>query len=318
MFCNRMEVFSSIEDLGRSTDEPVFLALGMFDGVHRGHLSVLELAKKMAAGKGRAVAFTFPEHPSSYLRPEQSPGLLMNKDQKVEHLLKAGMDGVVLRTFDREFAGVEAAHFPAFLIARIPSLSGLCVGENFRFGKGRNGDQLFLQEIGKEVGLSVGVAKSEMLDNLPISSSRIRNALAEGDVTLVNKMLGWKYTISGNVVKGKGLGREIGSPTINLRWNRSAYPAYGVYTGWVRANNLEGKKYAIANYGLRPTVESDAKNPLLEIHILDAVEKEFGLEGEQMSMTLETFLRLEQKFDSVDELREQIKIDLQLAESHRT
>ena len=81
---------------------------------------------------------------------------------------------------------------------------------------------------------------------------------------------------------------------------------------------MEGKKYAIANYGLRPTVESDAKNPLLEIHILDAVEKEFGLEGEQMSMTLETFLRLEQKFDSVDELREQIKIDLQLAESHRT
>ena len=84
------------------------------------------------------------------------------------------------------------------------------------------------------------------------------------------------------------------------------------------SNYLEGKKYAIANYGLRPTVESDAKNPLLEIHILDAVEKEFGLEGEQMSMTLETFLRLEQKFDSVDELREQIKIDLQLAESHRT
>jgi riboflavin kinase/FMN adenylyltransferase len=314
-----MEVFTSIEDLGRSTDQPVYLALGMFDGVHRGHEAVLHQAQKSARENGGiAVAFTFPEHPASYLRPEEKPSLLMNKDEKAKRLLEIGMEGVVLRTFDREFADVQARHFASFLIARVPSLTGLCVGQNFRFGKGRTGNDTALKEYGEEVGLSVDVIKSELFSSLPVSSSRIREALMAGKVSDVNDMLGWKYTISGEVLKGKGMGKEFGFPTINIPWCPEARPAYGVYLGRVKNGSSEESKYAVANYGLRPTVEEGATQPLLEVHVLDSIDLEFGSAGQQLSMTLEAFLRPEQKFDSVDKLKSQIEYDLLKAEDCRT
>jgi riboflavin kinase/FMN adenylyltransferase len=314
-----MEVFTSIEDLGRSTDQPVYLALGMFDGVHRGHEAVLHQAQKSARENGGiAVAFTFPEHPASYLRPEEKPSLLMNKDEKAKRLLEIGMEGVVLRTFDREFADVQARHFASFLIARVPSLTGLCVGQNFRFGKGRTGNDTALKEYGEEVGLSVDVIKSELFSSLPVSSSRIREALMAGKVSDVNDMLGWKYTISGEVLKGKGMGKEFGFPTINIPWCPEARPAYGVYLGRVKNGSSEESKYAVANYGLRPTVEEGATQPLLEVHVLDPIDEEFGSAGQQLSMTLESFLRPEQKFDSVDKLKSQIEYDLLKAEDCRT
>jgi riboflavin kinase/FMN adenylyltransferase len=314
-----MEVFTSIEDLGRSTDQPVYLALGMFDGVHRGHEAVLHQAQKSARENGGiAVAFTFPEHPASYLRPEEKPSLLMNKDEKAKRLLEIGMEGVVLRTFDREFADVQARHFASFLIARVPSLTGLCVGQNFRFGKGRTGNDTALKEYGEEVGLSVDVIKSELFSSLPVSSSRIREALMAGKVSDVNDMLGWKYTISGEVLKGKGMGKEFGFPTINIPWCPEARPAYGVYLGRVKNGSSEESKYAVANYGLRPTVEEGATEPLLEVHVLDPIDEEFGSAGQQLSMTLESFLRPEQKFDSVDKLKSQIEYDLLKAEDCRT
>ena len=112
-----MAEFTSIEDLGRSTNQPIYLALGMFDGVHAGHQSVLSRSQEIAhENNGIAVAFTFPEHPASFLRPESAPSLLMNKDEKAKYLIQTGMDGVVLRTFDQEFANVEGLHFPSFLI----------------------------------------------------------------------------------------------------------------------------------------------------------------------------------------------------------
>ena len=314
-----MEVFTSIEDLGRSTDQPVYLALGMFDGVHRGHEAVLHQAQQSARENGGiAVAFTFPEHPASYLRPEEKPSLLMNKDEKAKRLLEIGMEGVVLRTFDREFADVQARHFASFLIARVPSLTGLCVGQNFRFGKGRTGNDTALKEYGEEVGLSVDVIKSELFSSLPVSSSRIREALMAGKVSDVNDMLGWKYTISGEVLKGKGMGKEFGFPTINIPWCPEARPAYGVYLGRVKNGSSEETKYAVANYGLRPTVEEGATQPLLEVHVLDPIDEDFGSAGQQLSMTLESFLRPEQKFDSVDKLKSQIEYDLLKAEDCRT
>jgi riboflavin kinase/FMN adenylyltransferase len=314
-----MEVFTSIEDLGRSTDKAIYLALGMFDGVHRGHEAVLLQAQKNAReNDGIAVAFTFPEHPASYLRPEEKPNLLMNKDEKAKRLLEIGMEGVVLRTFDREFADVQAKHFASFLIARVPSLTGLCVGQNFRFGKGRTGNDTALKEYGKEVGLSVDAIESELFSSLPVSSSRIREALMAGKVSDVNEMLGWKYTISGEVLKGKGMGKEFGFPTINIPWCPEARPAYGVYLGRVKNESSEETKYAVANYGLRPTVEEGATQPLLEVHVLDSIDQEFGSAGQQLSMTLEAFLRPEKKFESVDELKKQIEYDLLKAEDCRT
>ena len=314
-----MAVFTSIEDLGRSTNQPIYLALGMFDGVHRGHLAVLEKAQEIASeNEGVAVAFTFPEQPASFLRPDQTPRLIMNKDQKAICLLERGMSGVVLRTFDREFASVEARHFLSFLLARVPSLKGLCVGQNFRFGRGRKGDDLCLQEYGDEVGLSVDVVQSELFSNSPVSSSRIREALKLGQIEEVNEMLGWVYTISGEVLPGKGMGQEFGFPTINIPWTPQARPAYGVYVGIVHDDSAkENAKYAIANYGLRPTVEEGATQPLLEVHVLDSIEDGFGRVGQKLSMNLTSFLRPEQKFESVDVLKSQIKEDLLRAETLR-
>jgi riboflavin kinase/FMN adenylyltransferase len=228
------------------------------------------------------------------------------------------MEGVVLRTFDREFADVQARHFASFLIARVPSLTGLCVGQNFRFGKGRTGNDTALKEYGKEVGLSVDAIESELFSSLPVSSSRIREALMAGKVSDVNEMLGWKYTISGEVLKGKGMGKEFGFPTINIPWCPEARPAYGVYLGRVKNESSEETKYAVANYGLRPTVEEGATQPLLEVHVLDSIDQEFGSAGQQLSMTLEAFLRPEKKFESVDELKKQIEYDLLKAEDCRT
>ena len=309
-----MAVFTSIEDLGRSTDQPIFLALGMFDGVHAGHQAVLSKSQKIAhENNGKAVAFTFPKHPASFLRPESAPTLLMNKEEKAKRLIETGMDGVVLRTFDQEFANVEGQHFPSFLIARVPTLEGLCVGENFRFGKGRTWDSHHLKTFGEEVGLTVEVVESKLYSALPVSSSRIREALLSGGIEEVNKMLGWHYTISSSVQRGKGMGREFGFPTINLPWSPEALPAFGVYVGQVTCDGEESK-YAIANYGLRPTVEEGVTKPLLEVHVLDSIEEGFGFEGSNVSMTLEAFLRPEKKFDSVDDLRIQIKKDIIQAE----
>ncbi len=313
-----MGVFTSIEELGRSSAQPVYLALGMFDGVHRGHNSVLLCAQKLAREKGGvAVAFTFPEHPATYLRPEQSPRLLMNQDEKAMRLLEAGMEGVVLRKFDREFAEVEAKHFPSFLVARIRSLEGMCVGENFRFGKGRSGNSTDLQKLGLEIGLSVEVVGSELLSGTPVSSSRIREALHLGKVNEVNQLLGWKYLISGSVVRGKGMGEKFGFPTINIPWNPEARPAYGVYLGWAKCESDGEEKFAVANYGLRPTVEEGITEPLLEAHILDPIDKDFGSEGQYFSMSLVAFLRPEKKFNSIDDLKTQIGNDLVDAEKLR-
>jgi riboflavin kinase/FMN adenylyltransferase len=240
----------------------------------------------------------------------------MNKDEKAKYLIQTGMDGVVLRTFDQEFANVEGLHFPSFLIARIPTLEGLCVGENFRFGKGRTGDCNYLKICGEEVGLAVEVVKSELHSSSPVSSSRIREALLVGEIGEVNKMLGRQYTVSASVQTGKGMGREFGFPTINLPWSPEAKPAYGVYVGQLRRDGEEDK-YAIANYGLRPTVEDGSTEPLLEVHVLDSIQEDFASSGVSLSMTLKAFLRPEKKFDSVDDLRIQIKKDILKAEELR-
>ncbi len=319
MFSENISVYQTIEELGKSTNRPVFLAMGMFDGVHSGHQEVLSRCKRLARkSSGKAIAFTFPKHPASYLRPGNAPPLLMNEKQKVDCLLEYGMDGVVLRNFDREFADVEAKHFPVFLIARIPSLTGLCVGENFRFGKDRIGDHKLLSQFGKEVGLTVEIVSSKLFTNMTISSSRIREALKNGSIEEVNKLLGAKYTISGLPIRGKGIGKEIGFPTINLEWEPEAKPNYGVYLGFVTDQKLGEKHYAIANYGMRPTVELDASRPLFEIHVLDQIDSLFASEGNTITMTLHKFLREEKRFNSLDELKKQIKLDLIEAEKLRS
>ena len=169
MSSSSLKIFNSIEELARSTEESIILSMGMFDGVHCGHQSIEPCDKGRRARKSKAIAFTFPEHPASFLRPESAPSLLMDKNQKADFLIKSGMDGVVLRTFDKEFADIEARHFLLFYCS-FAKFNWSLRWRKFSFWKGEVRGSKFLKKMGKEVGLSVYVVSSK-LSNSPISSS---------------------------------------------------------------------------------------------------------------------------------------------------
>jgi riboflavin kinase/FMN adenylyltransferase len=312
-----MEIFPSIKEFGESQKRnPVVLSIGMFDGVHLGHQSVLEETTKVAREmKAIPVAFTFPEHPGSFLRPGKQPPLIMASQTKAEMLLRCGMRAVIMQRFDHELANVEANDFILFLQKFIPSLVGIGVGQNFRFGKKRVGDSQYLLNSGKLKGVQVHIIDSKISGMKPVSSSRIRVALTEGKIGEVNKMLGSPYQIKGVVKPGKAMGRTIGFPTLNVDWNPEAKPAYGVYAGTVSTDGNE--LYAVANYGLRPTLESEALIPKLEIHALDSLDPETWKAGIEISMQLLDFIRPEMKFESLELLREQITKDKHTAEALR-
>ena len=304
-------VVRSLAELGERESKPVCLAIGMFDGVHLGHRTVLELAIDEArSANGLAVALTFPEHPAKFLRPGQEPPLLMDPESKAKLLLDYGVDCVVLRTFDESFAEVSSEEFLAYLKENVSSLHGVCVGENFHFGKDRMGDADYLMNNGDRYGLKVCVASGVLDSDVPISSSRIRESLSSGHIKEVNRMLGYAYNVFGNISKGKGLGREIGFPTLNLPWIPEARPAYGVYLVEVFFPSKNESAYGVANYGLRPTVEQgEAVEPLFEVHLLGDGDYSVHQPGDSISLSLLKFIRPEKKFDSIDFLKSQIARD---------
>jgi len=303
-------VFDSIVQFGGKWEQEVCLAVGMFDGVHRGHRSVLDLALEQASSfSGSGVALTFPHHPASFLRPGKEPPLLMSAMDKAESLLSAGMDAVILQPFDQLLSSLEAEQFLPFLREHILSLKAITVGENFRFGKNRKGNSAMLEEMGMGYGLKVKVAPSLALDDSPVSSSRIRHALSEGDIKEVNQMLGKPYLVSGQVISGKALGRTLGFATLNLQWSPQARPAFGVYSGLVKERTTGVQLPAVANYGIRPTVEQKVEVPLWEIHCLEQPDVCIWQEGAHLEMEVSSFLRPEMKFENVDELSAQIRKD---------
>ena len=312
-----MEVFSTIKEFGETQKEtPVILSIGMFDGVHLGHQVVLQQTVEEAVRQNASpVAFTFPEHPGSFIRPGKEPPLLMDAEYKAATLLRRGMKAVIIRSFDAKLSNTEAKDFIPFLLDGIPSLAGICVGQNFRFGKKRVGDSQFLLEEGKRRGIAVRIIESKILGERPVSSSRIRLALMDGNIEEVNQMLGHPYEITGVVESGKALGRTIGFPTLNVDWNPQAKPAYGVYAGIVKSG--EQVLFAVANYGLRPTLESKALTPKLEVHALDQLDPAKWRSGIEICMKLLAFIRPEKKFESLEQLKEQIAKDKRVAEEVR-
>lgn len=303
-------VVGSLAELGERESKPICLAIGMFDGVHRGHRAVLELAVNEARSlNGLAAVLTFPEHPAKFLRPGKEPPLLMDAGTKTKFLLDAGADSVVLRTFDESFADVPYEDFMAYLKDNVSSLHCVCVGENFNFGKDRMGEADYLRKNGDRYGLKVYVADGILDGEEPISSSRIREALSSGQIKKVNRMLGYSYSVFGEIVKGRGLGSEIGFPTLNMPFAPEARPAHGVYLVEVTCPNPSEPKHAVANYGVRPTVEEADVQPLLEVHLLGEEDFSSYKPGDELSVELLCFLRPECKFDSLDSLKTQIAAD---------
>lgn len=317
-----MTSFRTIPGIERAAElgGPLHLAIGMFDGVHLGHQAVIEAAVHSARRAGGVAAvLTFWPHPSALVAPERRTRMMMPPELKRVILARLGVPALVEQAFTPEFASVEAEDFIPRLKAALPSLSSVYVGENWRFGAGRKGDIRTLLLTAAPLGVGVFSAPRVHFNGEPISSSRIRQDLAAGDIGKVNALLGYAYFAQGRTAQGKQLGRTLGFPTLNLSWSPELAPAYGVYAVRVAsAASVESGSPlwhpAVANYGLRPTV-GGATSPLLEAHLLKTCPFTYG---DEIVVEWLRFVRPEKRFDGLQALKNQIEMDrLNVSEDFR-
>ena len=293
-------------------DRPCHVAVGMFDGVHRGHQAVIEAAVHGARRRGGiAGVFTFWPHPSRLFRPDEPVRMIFTAAERAGLLLRLGVDFVVEQPFTREFAAIEADHVVAHLKRAMPRLQALYVGENWRFGRGRSGDVAALVDYARREGVDLVSAPRLRFNGEPISSTRIRHALEGGDVAGAAELLGHPYLATGLVVPGRQLGRTIQFPTLNLDWRPDLKPALGVYAVRVRGAMGGEARPGVANYGVRPTVDGTGE-PLLEVHLIGDCP---FTNGDTLQVEFVRHLRPERRFGSVDELREQIARDREAAQA---
>lgn len=290
------------------------VSIGAYDGIHRGHQLVLKSVVQLANERGCASGVvTFDRHPASITRPENAPLLLTDHNQRMELFEALGLDYVYLVEFTQERAQTTEFDFAADVLVDRMSVVAVVVGEDFHFGKGRTGSVESLTEIGSNFGFEV-VGLELLGSNLrvpglaePVSSTAVRRSLLGGDIARVNELLGRKFEIRGTVSQGDKRGRMIGFPTANIAARPGwAWPANGVYACW--AVLPDGSRLpAAVNVGLRPTFHQRAEQPVLEVHVLDFSG---DLYGQQLRVEFVAFLRSEQRFGGIDELREQLAIDV--------
>ncbi len=295
----------SISDLS-SVPGPVFLAIGVFDGVHLGHRAVIErVIADARAARGTPIVVTFDPHPVRVLRPEKAPRLLTSTPHKLRLIRALGIGHLLVIPFDLTFAGTPPEEFIRQLAAASKPLREICVGYEWSFGKGRAGNLEMLARLGAEMGFEeVGVPAVE-IDGRIVSSTLIRQAVEAGDLADAARLLGREYTILGTVVEGRKLGRMIGFPTANLSAHNEQFPPNGVYAVEVLRNG-DSPRRGVANIGVRPTVAEADGERVLEVHIFDF---DAPLYGADLEIVFRRFLRPEMKFPSIDALRAQIARD---------
>lgn len=301
-----MILLNSIEELSQIT-EVTHIALGVFDGVHIGHQAVIQQAVVEAKKKGGAVGvLTFEPHPIRVLAPDRAPRrILASIGHKVELLEDLGVDFLCIVKFDLDFAQLEAKDFISQLYGHCLELKTIAVGEGWIFGKGRSGDVAKLKRWGQECGFNVCAAKPVKYDGELVSSTRIRQAVRDGNLEAVSEMLGRPYDVVGTVIEGKKLARQLGFPTANLVVHNEQLPPDGV---WSLKVHRDGREYlAIGNLGRRPTVEHDGARRLLEVHLFDF---DGDLYGEVLEVEFVGYIRKEKKFESIEALKGQIEKDV--------
>lgn len=294
--------------------ERAVITIGTYDGVHLGHRAVIEQVRQHAARLGvKSVVITFDPHPASVVRPESAPKLLTSLEQKLELLATTGVDATVVVPFDGTRASESAEEFVMAVLVQVAATRAVVVGEDFHFGRQRQGNVGMLRQIGVRHDFEVFpielVPRPDGVDE-PVSSTSIRRALAGGSVELAHQLLGRPFEVRGPVVKGDQRGRLLGFPTANVEVSTSiCMPADGVYAGWyVRPN---GDRYACAmNLGRRPTFYEHANVSLLEAHLIDFND---DLYGEAARVQFTHFLRGERKFDGFDAIMAQLKHDVEHA-----
>jgi riboflavin kinase/FMN adenylyltransferase len=303
-----MEILRSIAELEKLR-APVFLAIGVFDGVHLGHQAVVSTSANHAqASSGTAVVVTFDPHPAKVLRPQHAPHLLTATQHKITLIRELGVQHLLLINFDRQFASTAPKDFIAQLVHHSNPLREICVGHEWSFGKDRRGNVDLLRKLGTQHGFDVVSIPPVKVHGTVVSSTAIRRAVEAGDFVKAAAMLGRDYTILGTVTGGEQLGKKLGFPTANLSAHSEQFPPNGVYCAEAK---LDGQRLrGVVNLGYRPTVSAAKHERVLEIHLLDF---NHDIYGKDIEVRFVRYLRPEKKFESVDALVRQIEMDVKQA-----
>ncbi len=299
-----MEILTGLDHLA-SVPGPVHLAVGFFDGVHTGHQEVIQHTRRLAAESGGTPAVaTFDPHPLKFLRPDKAPRLLTSTRHKALILGRFGVSHLVVLPFDAVMAALGPEEFVERLAAAGKPLASITVGKSWAFGRGRTGTLATLQTLGRRFGFAAHGIAPVMSGGEPVSSTRIRSEIERGEFAAAATLLGRDYSILGTVIHGRQLARKLGFPTANLSLEAEQLPPLGVYA--VRAL-VEGRLLSgVANLGLRPTVETGGSERHFEVHLFDFVG---DLYGQSMEVRFVQRLREEVRFETLDQLKDQIAKD---------
>ena len=305
-----MKIFHSINDF-RSTKKTI-ITLGTFDGVHIGHKKILEkVLQNTGDGQYESLVLTFFPHPRMILKEDSDMKLLNTIDEKIDLLDKIGIQNLVIHPFDEKFSRLTAEEFVKTILVDRFQVQKIIIGYDHRFGRNRTANINDLIAFGEQYDFEVEQISVQEINEISVSSTKIRNALLEGNMTLANDYLGYNYFLTGEVVKGKQLGRTINFPTANLKIQEKykLIPQNGVYI--VKSVINEQTVFGMMNIGFNPTV--NGQNQTIEIHYFDF---DADLYHQKIRVSILQRIRSEQKFESVDLLKAQLETDKQIAISY--
>jgi riboflavin kinase/FMN adenylyltransferase len=306
-----MELLRGLGGL-RDRHRPCVATIGAFDGVHLGHQAVVAQTDGLATSLGLpTTVVTFEPLPREYLAGETAPPRLQSFRAKLEAFRSLGVDRLLCLYFNEALRSMSAEGFVRELFIDGLGVKALVLGDDFRFGRGREGDADFVRAMGEKAGFETHSMRTVAVDGERVSSTRLRQALGDGDFVGAEALLGRPYTISGRVMHGRRLGRELGAPTANIALRHRSLPVSGVFAVQVSGGGLENAP-AIANVGTRPAVAS-GQRANLEVHVLEGSP---DLYGQRLTAQFFAKIRDEQRFDGVERLKEQIHKDIDAARSY--
>ena len=305
-----MKVFSSISEL--NSPKKTIVTIGTFDGVHIGHQKIIEkLILETKRSDCESLILTFFPHPRMVLHETSSIKLLNTINEKTSLLEKMGLDNLVIHPFDKEFSNFSAEEFVKTILVDAFNIEKIIIGYDHRFGKNRSANIDDLIVFGKKYGFEVEQISAQEIDSVSVSSTKIRDAIANGTMVVANEFLGYDYLLSGKIIQGKQLGRTIGFPTANIKIeeNYKLIPKNGVYI--VNSIIQEKTVFGIMNIGLNPTVNGE--NLSIEVHFLDF---DIAIYNTEITVSVIDRIRDEKKFTSIDLLKAQIQEDKNYAISY--
>lgn len=296
-----------IPDIRNSTEQfpNVVLTIGSFDGIHLGHRRIIDrLIADARAMDGIAALMTLRPHPRQFFSPGSAPNILTSDAKKEQLLAESGIDVLFVLPFNADVAGLDREDFVREIVVGRCAAKKLVVGHDFNFGKGAKGNFEYLQSVASQHGFTVEQAEALIIDGERVSSTLVREFVLQGELDHAERFLGRKYSILGEVITGRGMGRKLGYPTANIKPQNNAVPANGIY---VAEAIVDGRRFmAAVNIGIAPTIRHE--DVMVEAYLLDFDE---NLVGKTIELIFHTRLRPEKKFHSLEELIQAIDVDVQ-------